>query len=527
MSVNKAGFLVVVVPLLCACTRGAIFEKPPAGSAALPARQIPTSTITLALSTPYSVLQKAIDAKIPASMPLEGAGDEPCANVPVIKKGGGVLEIPYLSTDRACAGHHWSATIKKSRPVSVSKHGDAMRVEAFADIQGKAGLRGSLAGLLSLNGKNFSATVNPVVDIKLTMGQDWCPAVSATAATNWVSGASVEIIGRNCIGVDLSPLGHPELCAGPVNLDLDRQANDALNAQLAKLQAAARTAIDCEQFKHSVADHWKPIVVPVSMSGQNLFLNITPASVGFSGVEVTEAGLKYGIKAGITAEVKDAAIRTDPISLPPLGKLPLPDRSGISVALSATVPYATINNVLKAAVAGKTFEASSQAGKVAVLIEDVDVYPSAEKLAVGLKFSARLPHRFLDTKGWVYLTARPVVDLEGTAVQLRELRYATVLDSAVWEALVGVFDSRILREINSRSRFDLQPVITKNSADLAQKINAASLPGVRIRAENPTARLLDVSVDATSLVATAAAEMTFEVTMDDDMVPASVPVAVK
>jgi hypothetical protein len=45
--------------------------------------------------------------------------------------------------------------------------------------------------------------------------------------------------GRNCVGIDLGALGHPELCAGPANLGLA----DALNGEFDKhrddLQRAA------------------------------------------------------------------------------------------------------------------------------------------------------------------------------------------------------------------------------------------------------------------------------------------------
>lgn len=514
--------LFTLLAMLSACGRNDIFEKPQPASQALPPAPLETSFITVATTIPYNLIQTTINNNIPASQTIGGSGDEPCANVPTVRKGGGILEIPYLTTRQACAGHSWSATLTKAGPVTVGRNGDAMRVAVPIDINGHAGLNGDIASILRLNGKSFSATVRPIVDIKLAVKSDWCPQISATPTQDWVTNAKVEIIGQNCAGIDLGVFGHPRFCAGPVNLDLTSKASQAINGQQEAIKRAAASAVDCTQLRDTVQAHWRPIVIPITATGSSpLFLNIIPQSLAISEVQSTDNGLQLAVRAGVLAHVDAQASNVDPLPLPPLEPLAA-NSSGLRVVVRATAPYASISQALKTSIVGKSFSTPSPAGEIAVTPEDVDVYASNGKLAVGIKISAKLPGKLLDTQGWVYLTSTPRIAESGTAIEPDDLKYSTVLDNEFWQTVAAVFDEQILQQLQENARIDLQQFIAKSSEALMVNINAATIPGVKITAENPTARLLDVSLDTAALVATAAAEMKFSLVVTDDVAPMAV-----
>lgn len=508
----------ISIALVTGCDRNDIFDKPVEGSPKLPPKPLETSYITLSTSIPFTMIQKTIDASVPSEQSFEGTGDEPCAEIPTIKKGSGFFDIPYLTSDRLCAGNTWSATARKTGPVSVSKSGDAMRVAVPIDINGKAGVRGDLAKLLSLSGKNFNASVKPIVDIKVGIGSDWCPHIIATPTQDWVSNAAVEIVGKNCLGFDLGPFGNHRACAGPAYLDLTNQARKAVNEQQDAIKNAAANAINCNEIRQSIQSQWKPIVIPLGESGKSpLFLNIIPESFGFSNIKATERAMLFAVKVGVKAQLDANSMSAKPVQLPPLEPVTA-DNSNLHIVLRANVDYAKIADTLKASVINKTFMSTTPAGDVSVKAEDVEVFPSNGKIAIGIKIAAKLPGQYFNTNGWVYMTTIPTVTESGTAIELRKLSYSTILDNKLWKVLVAIFDKQIIREIKKKSKIDLQSTITKSSEDLATKINSTSFPGLIIKAEKPIAKLIDVAIDSTTLVATATADMNFSVAVTDEVV---------
>jgi hypothetical protein len=392
-----------------------------------------------------------------------------------------------------------------------------LRVAVPIAINGKAGLRGDIAKVLSLNGKNFSATVQPVVDITITHGADWCPKVTATPTQDWVTSANVEIIGRNCAKIDFGPLGKPGFCAGPVLIDLKKEANDAINGQQGAIENAATAAINCEQLRSSIQKQWKPIVVKIdSDPKQPMYLNIFPESLALSNVVINEDNIEFAVKAGVKAQLEAVPASSEIIPLPPLGAVS-PGDSNLHFAVKAIAPYSQIIESLKSSFVNRKFISKTPAGDVAITAEDFDVYPSNGKLAVGVKFNADIPGRILDTRGWVYLTTTPAIANDGTAIDLRDLQYSAILDNKAWDTIVTTFDQKILSELKKNSLIDLRPVIIREAEKISMTINSANMSGVKIHAENPTAKIVNVVANSNSLVATVVTDMHFKVVVTDDI----------
>jgi hypothetical protein len=123
----------------------------------------------------------------------------------------------------------------------ISKSSAGLRVEQGIHVTGKAGLRGDLANVLSLPGKNVDVRVATALNLSAGLDKQWCPVVNAAPLGRWVNSASVEIIGRNCVGIDLGPLGHPKLCGGPVNLGLADVLNREFDKHRVDIENAAKS----------------------------------------------------------------------------------------------------------------------------------------------------------------------------------------------------------------------------------------------------------------------------------------------
>ncbi|TPU39604.1 DUF4403 family protein [Acinetobacter baumannii] len=519
---TKKALIIACITILTACSRDDLFEKPPEGGQDNLPKPLENSQVDLALKIPFSVIQKAIEQNIPSQQNFEGSGNEPCTNVPALRWAG---PIPYPSSTQACAGNQWSASANKSGPVSVIKSGEEMQISVPITINGKAGLRGDLAGILSLSGKSFNASVEPTVNLKLGFDQNWCPQVKATARNNWVSSANVEIIGKNCASINLGPLGDHGFCAGPVGLDLTNYANDALNSQKDQILSAASKALDCNQIQQSIQEQWKPIVIPVNLDGQKpLYLNITPNSLAFSNIQVDNDSINFKASAKAKTEIGEKPAEKKIIPLPPLETLSENNgESNLKILLRANISYEKITDSVKKMLNDKNFENQTPVGKVSVKVNDIEVFPSNGKIAIGIKISANLPKHFSDAHGWVYLTTVPSIDPSGTKIKFNNLKYSTVLDEKLWKTIVFIFDKQILKELQKNSQIDLNPILSKNSKELIQKINSTKITGVELNAEEPTAKLLEVTVGSKMLIATALAEMKFAVTLNNDVITSAPP----
>jgi hypothetical protein len=549
---SRARLLILIMTtcISVACGQKDLFKAPPRGTPPQsPAPSESLTTLTLVTNIPYDVVRKVIQEQTPASVPLSGGGPAVCAQVPYVDPGGveshdkcadvpycdisltrqvcgtrrqcvklpDTVRVPSIGTRSQCVNYNWDATVTRDGESSVGKSGDAVHIEIPLRIDGKAGLGGDLAKLLSLSGKSFEAHLKPAVDVGFTLGSDWCPSLSVVPTNRWVTSASVEVIGRNCVGVDLGPLGHPEVCAGPVNVDLTSAADSAVQSQQGHLSAAASSAFSCDSIRSVVAAQWHAIAVPLNgATNAPLYLNITPKGFAFSGLKVDSDAMRLAVKVWATTRIESRPADPTLMALPMVSPFDA-HSSRLSVGLNATVPYSVLVDAVGPAVRDKTFSSVSAAGTVKVHVDDVTIYPTANGLSLGVKIDANLPGHFLDTKGWVYLTGRPIVASSGSALTIENLSYATVVDNGLWQVIVTVFDGEIMKVLRDHSTVDLEGSISKSAEDLAAKINQTSIKGVKVSATIPTASLDGISLGNEAIVAAVSANMDFSVDLTQDI----------
>jgi hypothetical protein len=407
---------------------------------------------------------------------FRGVGTERvCVNVPDITG-------PSIGTRNQCADYHWNADVAKDGPLQIDRAGTDIRVRQNIHITGKAGLGGDLAAVLSLSGKSIEARVAATMNLNAGLDSRWCPVVRAVPVGGWVDSASAEVVGRNCIGVDLGSLGHPEVCAGPVNLGLADVLNGEFDKHREDIQRAAQGIISCDTIRTKVGEQWHPFSIKIDRAGQPpFFLNIDPQSAGFSGLVAEDTGIKLVIRVGAKTVLSPTEIATAGQPLPSLDTASA-SQGGLDLSLQAEVPYEFLKNELAAALKGKTFKKDTGAGAAEVRIDDVDLYPSNGNLAVGLKIDANLPGRLFNTAGWVYLTGNPIPAPGGKALTVEDIGFATVLDNEFWNVLRAPFETEILSALKEHATFDLTKEIDRAAREITSAIAKAEVPGLKITA---------------------------------------------
>lgn len=341
--------------------------------------------------------------------------------------------------------------------------------------------------------------MRPSFNLGATLGHDWCPLVSLKTSGHWVDNASVEIIGQNCI--DLSPLGHPQACAGPVNLGLSDELNRELDKHRDEIPRAAQNTIPCDVVKPKIAGQWHPFAIKIDRDRlPPIYLNIQPKSAAFSGIVPDNDRLRIAVRVGAQTALAASAIDTAVQPLPLLDPLNA-DQGNLQVNLQAVAPYELLKQQLRQALADQTFLKDVPGGKVEVRVLDVDVYPSKESLALGLKIDAKTPASWFNTSGWVYLSGNPRVAEGGKAIHVENIKFATVVDNAFWSTAGLLFQDEILKAINAHATFDLSKDIDKAANEIAQAIAKADVPGLQIKAGTPSLSLDSVYVTGSDLVA--------------------------
>jgi hypothetical protein len=208
--------------------------------------------------------------------------------------------------------------------------------------------------------------------------------------------------------------------------------------------------------------------------------------------------MRVAVRVGAQTILETTPIDTAVLPLPPLDPLTA-DKGSLQIDVQAVAPYDVLKRQLRQALADKTFLEDLPAGKVEVRVLDVDVYPSKESLALGLKIDAKTPASWFDTSGWVYLSGKPVVVKDGKAIKIEDIRFASVVDSAFWSTAEVVFQDEILKAIDAHATIDLSAEIDKATNDITQAITKADIPGLRVKAGTPNISLDGVYVAASDL----------------------------
>jgi hypothetical protein len=124
---------------------------------------------------------------------------------------------------------------------------------------------------------------------------------------------------------------------------------------------------------------------------------------------------------------------------------------GLRVAAS----YERVQEELNRVLGGTFLEVDTPGGVLRAEIGRALVYPSNGRLAIGLDVSAVLPHRWLSTKGRVYLLGAPTFDADLRRLTVGDIAFARKLDNELWNVATVALEQQIIQAISEASQLDL------------------------------------------------------------------------
>jgi hypothetical protein len=406
-------------------------SEPPRREAGPLPPNVPISLMSLNVTLPFDRLAATAESDTPKDYSGGADGPPVCASLGV----------------KLCVGTRYDFSATRGPLSFTAGPGNSIRIAMPLKVTGHGGFRGSGAKLLRLDAKRFEATSDAYADVSIGLTPDWCPSVQVKVGYSNLD-ARLEIVSGAWISVS-------------------SLIESSVRDQLRRLGERAADALKCEDLRKTMESAWVSRSFPLPLPGDSraLHVNLEPVSVGFSGVHVTAAGAQLQLSVGARVSVSDTALDVAARPLPRWQPVPL-KQAGLQLTVPLRISYEGLESRL-ASLTGKALSLATPAGDATLIADQIVVYPAGERIAVGAHVHAQLPGRMLSTRGWLYVTARPVVSPDGRSVRFADISYSRLLDSRIANVLTVMLDSQIRDRLTSAGQFDLSPTIAKAKELLA------------------------------------------------------------
>ena len=401
-----------------------------------------------------------------------------------------------------CADVDYNCDVERDGPIVVSGSPAGLHLELPVSATGGAGFSGDLAKALGMSHKNFRGSLVAIADATLGLDTNWCPVLNANVRFEWRNKAQLEIIHNVWLNID-----------GAVGPQISKAMTDALNK--------AKATLTCGMVRQKVGAIWHPYSeqLKVPGGGPDVALNFLPEKAAFSGVSYGSAAASLAV--GITGTA-DVAMSPSPagasLPIPSLDKIPVTsDRFSLAVPIRAS--WVDLSKEVTSQVVGRVFEANSAIGHASVIIDKIEVYPSGQQIALAVHLAANLPGRWLNTKGWLYLTATPVLDPATQTLRATDLHLTRGLDNQTVAAILAVLHGPIESYLQHLAFFDLKPGIQHGRVSLAAALGRfAETQKIVVLIKDDFAGMRSVQVDDQFLTANVGVDGTADVGVNGLMI---------
>ncbi len=488
-------------------------SQPPERLALAPSIPEAPSSLQLRLVLPTAALTAALDREMPTDHRISGT-QRVCIDVQTAVRDrvgaelGGELgqllgnlagelarEAAGTRSGQLCQDVTYDIAIRRNGAPRVRGTGDALEITLPIAVDGRAGIPGDLARSLGFDSRAFRGAIDVIARVTADLEPNWCPRLSAEGDFRWTDRARLEIVDGTWI-------------------DIDQPAGLELRRRIAQGIAALDGLVTCGTVRDAIAPEWREIALPLPGAETLGHLLVRPTGAGFSGID-------YGAEAISAALQVDAVteLRTGPPPEPRLLDLPQLARIGtaanrVDVNLPIRLGYDQLTAELNRQLAGRTFTGRTPAGEARVTVEEVTLYPSGDRLAAGLRFTASHDSRMLGASGWAYLAARPVISDDGRTLRLADVALTRQVDNDLWALLSNVFNDQIAARIAEEAVFPLDPAIATARTQLTAALaDLEARTGVRVTLSDPDIALTTVVPAAEALEAVARFRTRAEVTV--------------
>jgi hypothetical protein len=355
--------------------------------------------------------------------------------------------------------------VERSGGVSLYGRGD--RVYGSVPIHGVLEGQGANRFTARIHGETeASATIEATARPQLS--RDWSLDLNFGDGFRWSEPPVLHVMGRE--------------------IPVAKYAEPRIRSQLAVVREHALAAARRLDLHDKAATAWRHAFEPIQLSDSPaVWLQITPQNVNFAGMRANAKTLSGSIELSGTAQtiVGQNPPAVTATALPMLGD-DVSTPGAFDVILPVRIGYDVLKEKLSQAIAAMPQVAG-------LSVRDVDVYPSAGKLVVGLRV-AKAADTDPSAGKWVYLSGTVQADAGGRAIRLSNVGVMT--DD---EGLAPLTDS-IATQLASNVNVDYG-IAYDNLLNAANaKFNRPLRDGFRMEGNLSSARLENVSLPADGVV---------------------------
>ncbi|WP_253717013.1 DUF4403 family protein [Sphingomonas sp. AP4-R1] len=269
-----------------------------------------------------------------------------------------------------------------------------------------------VGGILKQETAQADARVH--IRLRLDLADDWTPSAAASIAYDWVDPPHVRFLGHR--------------------IEFTSKADDKLKGVIAALKRTLPNELARLHTKERAAQAWRKAFTSIQLNESNppVWMQITPHALSYGGYTITRGELTLNL--GMRAATK-TIVGPRP-SDPPATPLPRLHRareraSRVLFTIPVIADYGELEPVLARALAKRArrpFEVPG-IGPVYATFGKVVIYGTlGGRIAVGLTFSAARPG-VRSSHGTIWLTARPINEMNSRHVEFSELEISGITDS--------------------------------------------------------------------------------------------------
>jgi hypothetical protein len=319
--------------------------------------------------------------------------------------------------------------VERSGPISLYGRGE--RVYGSMSIYGVAEGQGANRFTARIHGETEASAVIEV-EARPQLTRDWSVDLAFSDSFRWNEPPVLHVLGRS--------------------IPLAKYAEPSVRAQLAKVRSRATLAARHLDLHEKAARAWRQAFEPIQLSDNpEIWLQLTPHDAAFAGVRADAKTLSGALDFSGSAEtvVGQSPPAVTPTALPPLGNS-VAAPGTFDVILPIHIGYDLIKNEIADALAAETS------------IKEVQVYPSAGKLVVGLRI-LNASDADATAGRWVYLTSSLEVDADGHTARISDPTAVGLGD----QDLAAVVNP-LLSQLRDKIRLDYGPAY-RDLIDAANK----------------------------------------------------------
>ena len=440
-------------------------EPPPRGASMQSAPPIASeSSINVPIAVDVALIERVANDRLPGdllSRPGIDAGDEVTAGI-VVRRAG--------------------------RITSEAREGKLhLRVPVEADITADWQPVGLVGVLTRGKRQHIETHAAFVVRAEIDLGVDarWNLATSTQAILRWEDDPVVQV--------------------GPLSVKLSALVGDRIDEQFAGLVQTLDPQMR-EQIptRALISQAWAAAFRTLRIGPRgDLWVVLRPTAIFLGDVQARDGHvyLDAAIHGVFRVVVGDEPAAAEPTPLP--ARAAPPGEPGVALDVPVSLTFMAANQQLDQRLEGQVFDVPLDVvgQSVPVTISAVEVYPSGERVAVALEFSADLPGAWFAVRGLVYMVGTPTLDVTRNQLSIADLAYDSRTNLVLVDVAEWMLHDMIVRRVQELLVFDFGGHLDGYRQQINTALAAYQVSeSIRLRGKLDDARVIGVTVTDPSIV---------------------------